>query len=402
MPHGIMPGAGGGLDPILKQYMEQQRRQQFFAKLAQMGQGMIAASMRGADIGPAFAAGVGQASRGGGGGSNDMLKMLQLQGELDQRRERQEAMRRARGQHASREALGAGNRYDPRNQILWNQPPQPGREPPPMTSAQRQHLAAQAYPEEAAKAGGARYFPAPTKYGTPMAVIGPDDKPMLIRVPQGRGEPIPLEGGYRPMPKSGGITLSQQSSNAEIDQARATLDRMGLDKEQVIRRTQKATNTGRQNLEYDPSIDRIVRMATQRKTGLDPNYQRYFATYLGGVELSEPAGMAPRPSGVSAEEPGLFQRGYNYLFSPGTGGGQPIPGGAGAAPPVPGTGPQRQRGRFPRAPRPGQAPPSQRTLSMPIPQMSITELDDLINSRGDSLSPVEMKAIQARLAELGM
>ncbi len=33
--------------------------------------------------------------------------------------------------------------------------------------------------------------------------------------------------------------------------------------------------------------------------------------------------------------------------------------------------------------------------------MSITELDDLIKERGDSLSPAELEAIQARLAELG-
>ncbi len=56
--HGIMPGGGDILDPILKQYMEQQRRQQFFDMIARVGQGMVAASSRGAGFGNALAQGL--------------------------------------------------------------------------------------------------------------------------------------------------------------------------------------------------------------------------------------------------------------------------------------------------------------------------------------------------------
>lgn len=224
---GIMPGGDNVLDPILQKYMQQQRTQQFFGKLAQMGQGMIAASMRGADIGPAFAAGVGQASGGGrGGGGNDMLQMMRMQGVLDQRRQDQEAQRRAGGQHAAQEALGAGNRYDPQKGILWDQPPTPGREPPAMTGAQRQDMAAQAYPKAAAKAQAAEYFPDPTKYGG-LETVMMGDKPTLVRLPQTGGAPQVVPGvepytkpgegpaivqtadAYRLANEKSGITVSQ-------------------------------------------------------------------------------------------------------------------------------------------------------------------------------------------------
>ncbi len=108
-------------------------------------------------------------------------------------------------------------------------------------------------------------------------------------------------------------TLAQQSNNEEISQARRILDTLGLDKAEILRRTRKASNSGRVNPDYDSTIERVVRMATQRKTGSDPDYQRYFTTYLGGLEFSEPAGMRPLPPGVSAEEPSLFDRGLSFF-----------------------------------------------------------------------------------------
>ena len=319
------------LDPILQKYMEQMRRQRFFDTIGQIGQGIMAAGSRGAGFGNALAQGLANAGggrgRGGGrGGGNDMLDMLRLQGTLDRRRQDQEAQRRARGQHASQEALGAGDRYDPQSGVLWNTPPAPGREPAPATPVQRESLLARAYPEAVGKARVAEAFPAPVEYNVPTTVLGPDGKPTLVRFPRkGAGGPAEV-AGYKPYTKPSEITPAQQSSNAEIDQARATLDRRGLDKAEISRRTQKTKNTGRVNQQYDEGLDRIVRMATQRKTGPDPDYRRYFGTYLGGVELSEPAGMAPLPPGVSAEEPGFIERAGDYLF-----GGDTAPSGAGAA-----------------------------------------------------------------------
>ncbi len=376
-PHGIMPGGGSVLDPVLQKYMEDQRRMQVFQMLSRAGQALMGSNRRGQSPIRALAAGLAQGRPAG----TSPIKMLQMQEVLDRTRARQDKRQRARGQHASQEALTAGNRYDPRNQILWNTPPALGREPPPMTPEQRRSLAAQAYPEAAAAAGGAEYFPQPATYGAPVSVIGPNGKPMLIRVPQGRGAPIPLGGGYRPMPKSGGITLSQQSSNAEIDQARATLDRKGLDKAEIYRRTQKATNTGRTNTEYDEGLDRIVRMATQRKTGPDPDYRRYYGLYLGGVELSEPAGMAPLPPGVSAEEPGIIDRVGDYLFGGGEADAQP-------APPPPGA----------------MVNPSSSSSAgrMDIENMTAEEISGIINTeKAQSLTQDELDRMFARLGMLG-
>ena len=387
-PHGIMPGNGSVLDPVLKKYMDEQRRLRIFEMISAAGRGLMAANRRGQSPIQGLSAGLAQGRPAG----TDPIEMLRMQETIDQIRARQDERLQARGQHASQEALTAGNRYDPRNQILWNTPPAPGRVPPSMTPLQRRSLAAQAYPKAYGKAMVEREFPKPATYGAPTAVLGPNGLPMLIRVPQGRGAPIPLGGGYTPMPKTGGITLSQQSSNAEIDQARATLDRKGLDKAEIYRRTQKATNTGRTNTEYDEGLDRIVRMATQRKTGADPEYRNYYETYLGGFEFSEPAGHRELPP--APEPASLLQQTRDFLFGAGNAAGQPPPGGNGPTlPPAP----QQQRGRYRRRGRrgpPGQAP---RTA---IPQMSLTEIDDLIKTRGDSLSPAELTAIQARLAAL--
>ena len=34
--------------------------------------------------------------------------------------------------------------------------------------------------------------------------------------------------------------------------------------------------------------------------------------------------------------------------------------------------------------------------------MSLTEIDDLVNTKGDNLSPADLKAVEARLADLGI
>ena len=195
----------------------------------------------------------------------------------------------------------------------------------------------------------------------------------------------------------GGVTLAQRSNNAEIDQARATLDRMGLDKAEILRRTQKATNTGRENPDYDPSLERLVRIATQRKVGDDLKFNLIHRRYLGPPpEFSDSAGPKALPPGVSAERPGVFDR-IGDFFSGGDDQPAPQPGTEQDTPVRP-----QALDRFP-----GRAPPS---VSQPqaavgvsnIGTMSLREIDDLINARGDDLSPTELKAIQARLAELGM
>ena len=162
---------------------------------------------------------------------------------------------------------------------------------------------------------------------------------------------------------------------------------MGLDKAEILRRIQKATNTGRENPLYDPGLERLVRTATQRKVGKDLNFNLIHRRYLGPPpEFSEPAGAKPLPPGVSAEEPDVFDR-IGDFFS----GDDDRPRQASDDGPRRGT---------PRAG--GRVPGRRRGDTANIGAMSLSEIDDLINARGDSLSPAELKAVQARLTDLGM
>ena len=217
----------------------------------------------------------------------------------------------------------------------------------------------------------------PTEGGLEFTPGGPADPSQARLLAEAKRDP------------DGGVTQAQQANNAEIDQARTTLDRMGLDKAEILRRTQKATNTGRENPDYDPGLERIVRAATQRKVGSDPYYNLFHRRYLGPPpEFSEPAGPKALPPGVSAEEPDVFDRVSDFFT-----------GGDDQSDPVSDDGPRRGRGRPGVG---GRVRGRGGSTGKPIPQMSVTEIDDLINTRGDSLSPADLRAIEARLEELGM
>ena len=101
-----------------------------------------------------------------------------------------------------------------------------------------------------------------------------------------------------------GLTVAQKRENAEIQQARAALDREGLSHEDVMRIAKSQRDTGRDNPEYSPFINGRVRQATRRKYGDDPDYAATYGRYLTpGPEFSDPAGMRPLPPGVSTEQP---------------------------------------------------------------------------------------------------
>jgi hypothetical protein len=74
--------------------------------------------------------------------------------------------------------------------------------------------------------------------------------------------------GPRFNPKEGGPTQAQTANNAEIDAARGTLAGLGMSRDQILRASQKQTDTGRENPAYDPYVERLVRIATQRKVGV--------------------------------------------------------------------------------------------------------------------------------------
>ena len=80
---------------------------------------------------------------------------------------------------------------------------------------------------------------------------------------------------------AGGITLTQERDNLEIAAARRELAASGLSREEILKRSQKATDTGFDNPEFDPFINRLVRAATQRKTGPDPEFKQFFSRIFG-------------------------------------------------------------------------------------------------------------------------
>lgn len=65
----------------------------------------------------------------------------------------------------------------------------------------------------------------------------------------------------------GGLTAAQERANAEIDAAREAV--AGLSPQEIMRRTAKATNTGRTNADYDPALARQAALANRRKIGDD-------------------------------------------------------------------------------------------------------------------------------------
>lgn len=69
----------------------------------------------------------------------------------------------------------------------------------------------------------------------------------------------------------GGLTVPQQRTNAEIDSAREYV--AGLSQDEIQRRTQQYSATGRENPDYDPLLASKVRQAQHRKYGEDADFE---------------------------------------------------------------------------------------------------------------------------------
>jgi hypothetical protein len=68
------------------------------------------------------------------------------------------------------------------------------------------------------------------------------------------------------------ITPAQQARNDEIDAAREMVS--NLSPEEIARRTAKATNTGRENKDFDPNLSRQAGLANRRKIGQDDEFKQ--------------------------------------------------------------------------------------------------------------------------------
>lgn len=82
------------------------------------------------------------------------------------------------------------------------------------------------------------------------------------------------------------LTTAQKMKNMSIDAARKFVS--GLSQEEIRRRTAKATNTGRENPDYDPLLSKRVSLANSRKYGDDPDFDESSA--------SQPQAIPKEPS----------------------------------------------------------------------------------------------------------
>lgn len=84
----------------------------------------------------------------------------------------------------------------------------------------------------------------------------------------GSADVVSSSGG----PTSRPLSLAQDTSNKQIDISRQRI--AGMSPEEIQRRTAKATDTGRPNPDFDPTLAQHVRLANKRKYGTDDWYDQ--------------------------------------------------------------------------------------------------------------------------------
>ena len=99
-------------------------------------------------------------------------------------------------------------------------------------------------------------------------------------------------GGFKPTTNT--VTPAQTAGNKEIQDARDYISGIKVPEgstlmEEVTRRTQKTSNTGRINKDYSPLLARYLSKATNRMVGKDGGYAAFMQTLAGGT----PSGASP-------------------------------------------------------------------------------------------------------------
>jgi hypothetical protein len=209
------------------------------------------------------------------------------------------------------------------------------------------------------------------EYGRgPRFKPGADEKPLEVRINEAE-ELAAARARGTSSAAGGSLTAAQRRDNAEIDQARETLDTMNLTREEVANTTREFGPDGyTQNPKYSPFLAGQVRAATQRKVGDDPDYSATYNRYFG----TEQPAAAERPIKPPAEA------------APAA----PVAGGAPSGVPPRGRGQSGRRGGQPTQPRSDFA------------GLGRDDLRAYVTSRGgeDALSDAEVAAIHARIDEL--
>jgi hypothetical protein len=142
---------------------------------------------------------------------------------------------------------------------------------------------------------------------------GPKEEGQRRIVEGGDGYKYYADTGDRVLPnvkKGSGLTMVHQRENAGITQARKTLDDMGLDRAEIMRRSRKVTETGRDNPDHDPFLEKLVTTATKPLYGDDPDGQRY-QDLIFNQPSPTVAVDAPLPG--TDNEPSLLKRGADYV-----------------------------------------------------------------------------------------
>jgi hypothetical protein len=119
----------------------------------------------------------------------------------------------------------------------------------------------------------------------------------------------------RRLAAGGGPTLTQERGNAEIDAARERI--ASMDPAEVKRRSQKATNTGRENPDYDPSISRAAGLAGRRKVGDDSVFDKRQEPQGAPVPQSSQSRFAADPAMKGFKMGKRTPHGYEVLDASG-------------------------------------------------------------------------------------
>lgn len=288
----IMPGNGGLLDPMLEQYMQQQRQQQFWGLLSQVGQSLMSANRQGQSPLRAISAGLARGrptSNQGLGGLLDWMKV-------------RESGQKQQAEKQYQNLVTGGSGYDPGTGINWNQA-RPGN--PDVTKGMS--------PGQRGLLGAL-----PRTQGLGLLADQMFQKPQqpptgFARTPAGL-EPI----------TGGPADIEYLGRKAEATQ-KPTKATMGDRKLALLNKWRSAQEgRGQWSAADQAEWDMIIRA--------DPMdiLRRNMLRGMGGTPAGSTSGQGAPPPAPSAESPGWVERQWDSLFGSGADAGQGGPPGTAA------------------------------------------------------------------------
>ena len=89
------------------------------------------------------------------------------------------------------------------------------------------------------------------------------------------------DSGTSQPPADDGLAAVNKHRNSQIDEARRTLEALGLTREELLQRTQRIGDGGHVNPNYDSQLASMAQLAAQRMSGDDPDRGAFYWRYLG-------------------------------------------------------------------------------------------------------------------------